>query len=210
MTRLVSPACRKTQEALAGVAFFRSEGRRNQAVIPADGIPLFPTDECLDPASLAQEPAQSDLLVWNKYDTVVVASAGAYLFPGTEGLLSGEAVYTVYLRAASGPDWVLQFCARDSNPNELRGTGGSLHPPYPVHAVRPELALAPEVEYMVIHGTINTQGRFEKLAIVGEQPLRPDPDRLLRSLSEWELQPATIEGSAVPVDVVLIVPNAAS
>ncbi len=156
---------------------------------PAARVPLFPADQ----------PEKPGLIT---YDTVLVGSAGTFLFPGTEGLLSGSAVYTVYLRAGRR-DWVLQFCAREGDEDRQ----GALEPPRPVHAVRPELTLAPEVEYMVIHGRINAEGRFENLAIIGEQPLRPDPDTLLRSLSEWELRPAAKDGRALPVDVVLIVPN---
>jgi hypothetical protein len=130
---------------------------------------------------------------------VVIAAAGALSFPGTEGLLSGDGVYTAYLRAGAGRDWVLQFSPRDAT--------GPIEPPYPPDTVIPQVTLPPEVEYMVLHGIINAQGRFEKLAIVGDQARSPDPDAFLRSLSEWEFQPATLDGVAIPVDVVFIVPN---
>ena len=161
----------------------------------------FIAREYLNPAWLPQAPVEADapVAISRGYDSFVLASAGAFFFPGTENLLSGDKVYTVYLRATSGRDWILQFGAPD--------TATAIDPPYPAHAVIPQVTLTPEAEYMVIHGMINAQGRFEKLAIVGDQPLSPDPDTFLRLLTEWELQPATIDGGAVPVDIVLIVPN---
>jgi hypothetical protein len=151
------------------------------------------------PIWVAEEPVESEPIVSKRYDSVVIAAAGALSFPGTEGLLSGDAVYTAYLRAGSGRDWVLQFSPRD--------TTSPIEPPYPPDTVMPQVTLPPEVEYMVLHGIINAQGRFEKLAIVGDQPLSPDPDAFLRSLSEWEFRPAILDGLAIPVDIVLIVPN---
>jgi hypothetical protein len=151
------------------------------------------------PIWVSEEPIESEPPVPKRYDSVVIAAAGALFFPGTEGLLSGDVVYTVYLRAGSSRDWVLQFSPRDA--------ASPIEPPYPAGAVIPQVTLAPEVEYMVIHGVINAQGRFEKVAIVGDRPLSPDPDAFVRSLSEWEFQPATLDGGAIPVDIVLIVPN---
>jgi hypothetical protein len=151
------------------------------------------------PIWIAEEPVESEPIVSKRYDSVVIAAAGALSFPGTEGLLSGDVVYTAYLRAGSSRDWVLQFSPHDAT--------GPIEPPYPPDAVIPQVTLGLDVEYMVIHGIINAQGRFEKLAIVGDQPLSPDPDTFLRSLSGWEFQPATLDGLAIPVDVVLIVPN---
>jgi hypothetical protein len=151
------------------------------------------------PIWVPEEPVQSEPPVSKRYDSVVIAAAGALSFPGTEGLFSGDVVYTVYLRAGSGRDWVLQFCPPDA--------AGPIKPPYPPDSVIPLVTLRPEVEYMVIHGIINAQGRFDKLAIVGDQPLSPEPDAFLRSLSDWEFQPAALDGAAIPVDVVLIVPN---
>jgi hypothetical protein len=142
-----------------------------------------------------------------KYDVVVMSSPGASPYPGAEDLLSCHTVYTVYVRVAEGRDWVLQFCLKDSDQTILDSTAALIDPPYVMHAVHRDLTLAPEVEYMVIHGIINEQGRFEKLEIVGERPSTPDPEILVRTLAQWEFRPAHLDGAAVPVDTLLIVPN---
>ena len=58
----------------------------------------------------------------------------------------------------------------------------------------------------MLHGLVNTEGRFEKLALVlpGEFPGK---DLLLSSLRQWEFRPAKRDGQSIAVEVLLIIPG---
>jgi hypothetical protein len=77
--------------------------------------------------------------------------------------------------------------------------------PYPTKLVRPEIALPSWEKYVLVHGYVNEQGRFEGLRVV--RSTLPGIDQaLLASLTEWEFRAATRDGAAVMVEFLLSIP----
>jgi hypothetical protein len=72
--------------------------------------------------------------------------------------------------------------------------------------MRPNLSSYKDV--ILVHGFVNTAGKFEKLSVAYPVGFS-EAALLLRSLQEWVFRPATLEGEAVPVEVLLIVPGEA-
>jgi TonB family protein len=131
------------------------------------------------------------------------------------GVFRDETSYTVYLDMADagayGQSWTLQYAlgplsARNS---PVPNAHGLLVPPY---ATVKSLAHFPSDAArrgrggtIVVFGIINPEGKFENLRIMQT----PDPDLnqpLLESLRKWTFQAAEIDGTRVPVKVLLGVP----
>jgi hypothetical protein len=61
-------------------------------------------------------------------------------------------------------------------------------------------------DYILIHGTLTAGGRFDKLAMVFPGEFK-QKDLLMRSLEQWTFRPASRDGVAADVEVLLIIPN---
>jgi hypothetical protein len=64
------------------------------------------------------------------------------------------------------------------------------------------------VRRLVVHGFVNLAGRFEQLSLVSDVDF-PEKQALLASLSQWEFRPASRDGQATAVEVLLIIPREA-
>ncbi len=58
----------------------------------------------------------------------------------------------------------------------------------------------------MIHGFVNVAGRFEQLAIVSPQDYA-EKAFMLSALREWQFRPASQNGRATAVEVLLIIPQ---
>jgi hypothetical protein len=65
----------------------------------------------------------------------------------------------------------------------------------------------PGVPYVVVHGFLEVSGRLENLRVLGAGGAEEAPS-LLPVLQQWELRPATQDGRAVRVEVLLAIPVA--
>jgi hypothetical protein len=142
-----------------------------------------------------------------QFGVVVMGSTAAAPYPESTGTLSGTMVYTVYLRVGQRKNWILQYCLpRNAGPS-VRPTGTQAPPleaPWPYHMVRPDQA--GDTDYALVHGMVNTEGRFEKLSITFPEDLE-SKDLLLRSLKQWAFRPAKRDGVPLTVEVLLIIPR---
>jgi hypothetical protein len=82
---------------------------------------------------------------------------------------------------------------------------GTLNAPWPYDMMRPALKYQ---DVILVHGFVNTAGHFEQLKIVYPLSL-PEAPKLLRSLERWVFRPASLNGQAARVEVLLIVPGTA-
>jgi hypothetical protein len=129
------------------------------------------------------------------------------------GVFQNEAAYTVYIDmtdAGTRANWTLQY-ALDTHPagaaaNRSRSL---LVPPYATSRLlphfSPEAANRNHGSVIVVFGVINSHGNFEGLRIMQS----PDPGfnkLLLDCLAKWAFRPAQMDGTAVPVKVLLGVP----
>ncbi len=164
------------------------------------------------PPGLAAVPARVLHPTTAVFD-IVVHSASAGALPDTTGILSGKPVHTVYLRVGYERDWVLQYCRPASAERhfETRGNVVSLgnpapvKAPYPLMTIMPPVAQEPRREPILVHGFLDTLGKFKALRIVREQTdqLRK---QLLPTLEQWEFRPGTRDGMPVLLEILLVIP----
>ncbi len=147
------------------------------------------------------------------YEVAIVQSSG--VVPGSNGLLKGKPVYSVYIPVGTGKEWILQYClpADDTQPAARSQVVqlGNITPitaPYAFSIIGPTIQFRPGARYAFIHGFVNASGRFEHLAEASDQEIE-NIAAVLESLGQWEFRPATKDGVPAMVEILLCIPNAA-
>ncbi|MGA3128744.1 MAG: energy transducer TonB [Candidatus Korobacteraceae bacterium] len=166
---------------------------------------------------LAAAPGAMAAQAQTKYEITIVASGASGGGFKDFGVFRNEASYTVYLDMADagmiGSTWTLQYAlyvhpAQNSSVPAERAHG-LVVPPYATLKSLPrfsaEAAGRGRGGTIVVFGVINPQGRFEDLKIM------QSPDALLNqflldALSRWTFRPAEVDGTQVPVKILLGVP----
>ena len=146
------------------------------------------------------------------FDAVVVQSSPVDQYPESRGLLSGRPIYSVYISMGTARDWTLFFCVPGEKPQSSNGPvvvlgamGAPVKAPYPTKLLKPELKLPSYEKYVLVHGLVNKDGKFEGLRLV--RPIRPETDQaLLAALASWEFRAATRDGVAIAVEFLLSIP----
>jgi hypothetical protein len=143
---------------------------------------------------------------------VVVQSTGLEGFAESAGVLSGKPIYSVFLSVGAPKDWILQYClpygeeqAEVSGSVVRLGSPSPLAAPYPRLTFRPPLSHGPGT-HLMLHGYISVSGRFQELRMLGTG----DPKAaagVVAVLEEWRFRPATQDGKAVRVEVLLAIPG---
>lgn len=154
---------------------------------------------------LGRQPTVTHIVVPKdgKYGVVVVGSSMAEEYPAALGLWGGRMAYTVYLHVGSSKSWILQYSLPAA---AEKGTVARIEAPWPYIMERPELA--PEDldgDAILVHGFINSFGRFEKLAIVFPVGFA-QTKFVLNALDEWQFRAALQNGVMTTVEVLLIIP----
>ncbi len=147
-----------------------------------------------------------------KFDAVVVQAASLDQYPESRGLLNSRPIYSVYLSVGAAMDWTLFFCVPEAKPAAVKSQvveiGGSAAPimaPFPTRLVRPPITLPSFQKYILVHGFVTAEGRFEGLSIV--RPVLPATDQaVLASLTGWEFRAATRDGVPIKVEFLLSIP----
>jgi hypothetical protein len=147
------------------------------------------------------------------YEVAIVQSSG--VVPGSNGLLKGKPVYSVYIPVGTGKEWILQYClpADDAQPAARSQVVqlGNITPitaPYAFSIIGPTIQFRAGARYAFIHGFVNASGRFEHLAEASDQEIE-NIAAVLESLGQWEFRPATKDGVPAMVEILLCIPNAA-
>jgi hypothetical protein len=144
------------------------------------------------------------------FDVVVVQSSPSEAFPETGTALSGRPIYTVYLQVGARKEWILQYCIPRAQGVQVSGSVVQLSNPAPVRApypwvtYRPPILLQPGSGYILVHGFVDTIGRFKELSVLrgGGPQLR---ELVLGSLAKWEFRPATRDDRPVLVEILLTI-----
>ena len=141
------------------------------------------------------------------FSAVIVGNDLAEEFPELAGLWAGRATYTVYLRVGLAKAWTLQYgLPRDAKP-AAAGAVTRLEAPWAYSIVRPNLPPGSiNADALLIHGFINASGKFENLSVAFPQPF-PIAPFVLHALQQWQFRPATRDGQAAKVEVLLIIPD---
>lgn len=138
-----------------------------------------------------------------QFGVVVVGSSLAEQYPEIVNVWNGRIIYSVYLHVGRGKNWILQY----SLPAGI--ATGSTRPdaPWPYDMVRPRFD--PEdynSDALLVHGFVNTEGKFERLALVFPSEFAK-VKFLLSALQQWEFRPAHQNGQVAAVEVLLIIPE---
>ena len=143
-----------------------------------------------------------------KFGVVVQGYAGAVPYPESVGALSGKVVYTVYLKVGLKRSWILQYCLpKASGTTVPRGKSATpLEAPWPYLVMRPDGWGASDPDYVMVHGTLTSAGKFDQMTLAFPDELERK-DLLLKSLKMWAFRPASRDGEPIAVEVLLIIPR---
>jgi hypothetical protein len=144
-----------------------------------------------------------------KYGVLILGSEAAAPYPESVGVLGGKLVYTVYLKVGLRKSWILQYCLpRDAEPKtHAAGTAKTpLEAPYPFFIMRPNTLDSQEPDYVLVHGMVTADGKFDKLTLIFPEDLEKK-SLLFNSLKLWEFRPAKRDGENTSVEVLLIIPR---
>ncbi len=140
-----------------------------------------------------------------KFGVVVVGSSLAEDYPETIHLWSGRLAYTVYLRVGVAKNWILQYSLPRAQDIALAGSTGRPDAPWPYDITRPSIDPDANTDAIMVHGFVNTAGRFEQLAVVFPTALA-EAKFLLHALQQWQFRPSMQSGQPAAVEVLLIIP----
>lgn len=183
----------------------------SHAETPAAG-PAAPAAPSMRSAALAAAAATRIEHPATGVFDVVVQSGGVEGFPESAGVLSGKPVYSAFIQAGGPKDWILQYCipagedhtTEVSGPIVRLGSGSPLLAPYPRVTMRPAVRPKPG-RYVMVHGMITTAGKFENLKILGATDAY-ETEIVLSVLEQWQFRPATRDGAALRVEILLAIP----
>ncbi len=216
------PAAQPAGDGSAGAGIYggtggtgtHGNGSGGESAVPGSGNgngPVAATSADLN-SSLANmvrvEPSPT-----GSFDSMVVQSSPADMFAESRDLLTGRPIYTVYLAAGTPRDWTLWFCIPGSGQQDppamgnvvLLGDGPKVRAPYPTLLVRPRATFGAGEKYLLVYGRISRDGRFEGLRLVRHGDPKTD-EILLAGLGLWTFRPATRDGVAVLVEILLSIP----
>lgn len=154
-----------------------------------------------------------------QFDLLVTQTSLSDVFADARGLLRGARIETVYIQVGTSKEWILQYCESSEASGSRKDSGqngvfvidespSSLDAPFPSITVRPPSPVMPKAAYVVVHGFINPSGEFEDLEVVGSRFSSLLP-MLKPSLSKWRFRPASRNGKAIQVEVLLLIPPVA-
>jgi hypothetical protein len=154
------------------------------------------------------------------YDLTIVAAGGSGGGLKDFGVFHNEAVYTVYIDvsdiAPTSEAWVLQYANTGSGARTAQLTMGNdgalsapqamLEPPYALHKEMPQKLISPPNNAMtVLTGIISREGKFENARIL-QAPNEACGKQWVEALGNWKFRPASKDGTAVPVRVLIGIP----
>lgn len=142
-----------------------------------------------------------------KFSVVVVGSSLGDDYPDMPDLWGSRVAYTAYLHVGLKKNWVLQYSA--TRAADVAGAGHvlRLEAPWPYDIKRPNLLTRDlNADALMVHGVLNQTGRLESLAIVFPSGFRY-ANYVLYALRQWQFRPARQNGQAMPVEVLLIIPD---
>lgn len=142
-----------------------------------------------------------------KFGVVVVGSSLSDEYPETLQIWNDRVAYTAYLHVGLAKNWILQYAQVRSADASNNGEEGRLEAPWPYDIFRPNLISGDlNADALMIHGIVNEDGRFEKLAVAF--PTEFDhASFVLHALQQWQFRPARQNGKPTAVEVLLIIPE---
>lgn len=142
-----------------------------------------------------------------RFGAVVTGTSLQDQFPDMGNVWQGRMAYTVYLHVGTAKSWVLQYALPRTAEAAEAGSVGQVDAPWPFNIVRPNLAAGViDADALMVHGFVNTAGRFEDLSVVFP-PAFPLTDFVLQSMSQWQFRPAMQNGKPIRTEVLIVIPD---
>ena len=147
------------------------------------------------------------------FDIVVMQSSADQAFEESAGALTGQPIYTVYLRVGAPREWVLQYCVPKEIAPAPQVVGGAVNignptpvkAPFPLVTVLPPATMLPRTSYIIVHGFVDKSGQLKDLAII-RAPNTRIRELVLNELLKWQFRPAVRDGAPITVEVLLAIP----
>jgi hypothetical protein len=146
------------------------------------------------------------------FDVVIVESSPGATIPGSERLLTGRPVQTVFLPLGTGQDWILQYCLPASGSAAVQagmvvtlGEQPKVEPPFIQQSLIPSQKVVLTTRPAVFQGALGANGRFVRLRPVMDAAYQPLLE-LLPYLEHWQFRPAKVDGVPTEVEILLLVP----
>jgi hypothetical protein len=140
------------------------------------------------------------------FGVVVVGSSLTEQYPEITRIWNNRLVYTVYLHAGPGKNWILQYSIPRTEENVTQANSARPESPWPYDIYRPEFEPADfNADAILVHGFINVLGAFERLAVVFPTEFTRTKF-LLDALKRWQFRPAHQNDKIAAVEVLLIIP----
>ena len=149
--------------------------------------------------------------IGGNFDVVIMQSATRDELPDLGVILSGNPIYTVYLKVGDRKEWLLEYCipvkesAQNNSYQITVEDPGVITPPYPIATAVPNSLLGQQItKNIVLHGLLTAAGdlRVSKSSETGN----PFVAQLLALLGEWRFRPALRNKKAIDVEVLLVIP----
>jgi len=199
--------------AAAGATAARNTSAPSPGNSPANHLPGPGPGSGVLPKAVAAGPTRLIRPQNGTYEVAIVQSSG--VVPGSNGMLKGKPVYSVYIPVGAGKEWILQYClpedeARPAARSQVVQLGNitPITAPYAFSIIGPAIQFREGARYAFIHGFVNASGRFEHLEEASDREIE-NIAAVLESLGQWEFRPATKDGVPAVVEILLCIPNAA-
>jgi hypothetical protein len=142
-----------------------------------------------------------------EFGSVVVGTSLDEKYPQITGVWNDRMAYTVYLHVGLSHNWIMQYSLPRASLAALAGAVSRLDAPWPYNIVRPNIsAEAFNSDAILVHGFVNTDGKFESLTLAFP-PDFTQAQFVLGALSQWQFRPAAQNGKAERVEVLVIIPE---
>lgn len=142
-----------------------------------------------------------------QFGAVVAGESLDDRFPELADVWGGRMAYTVYLHVGLARSWILQYALPLSADAAEGGNIARMEAPWPYTIVRPNLAPGSiNADAVLVHGFVDATGHFDRLSVVFPRDLS-QARFVVQSLEQWQFRPASQNGHAARVEVVLIIPE---
>jgi hypothetical protein len=129
----------------------------------------------------------------------------------TGGMLSGNPVYTVYLRVGDSKEWLMEYCvpARENARNNAYevyvGDATPVTAPFPISTVVPNSVLGQTAreKNIIFHGYLTTAGDFRAM---DSRDQSTAARQIASLLAQWKFRPALKDKVPTEVEILLVVP----
>ncbi len=151
----------------------------------------------------------------SSFDVVVVNQNARDILPESQGILTGQPIYTVYMSVAgSRREWILQYAVPNSREPVVQTSSNSvqlgaatpIRAPYPLRKATLQLPSQGAIDgRVVVYGDISDKGALENLRVI--RGVRSEIDAaVLACLRQFVFRPAVRDGVPVPVEALFGIP----